>query len=323
MPLRRSLILSAPLLGLAATRTPALAQDAGFASFVAGVKADARRAGISSATLDRAFAGVRPNPRVVELDRKQPEFTMTWAQYRERIVSSKRINEGRAAYAQNAQVLSAIEQRYGVDARIPVAIWGLETSYGAITGGYNVIEALATLAWEGRRAQFFRTQLMDALRILDRGDIQPDRMTGSWAGAMGQPQFMPNSYLSYAVDFDGDGRRDIWQSRADALASIANYLARSGWQTGVPWGQPVQVPGGMGAETGRSIRRPLGEWMRLGVRRADGTAFTRQDVQGAVVQPDGPGSDAFMVYANFNAIRRYNPSDYYSLGVGLLSDAVA
>ena len=323
MPLRRSLLLSAPLLGLAAVRTGTYAQSGGFAAFVAGVKADARRSGVSSATLDRAFAGVQPNPRVIELDRKQPEFTMTWAQYRERIVSDKRINEGRAAYARNAQVLAGVEQRYGVDPRIPVAIWGLETSYGAITGGYNVIEALATLAWEGRRAQFFRGQLMDALRILDRGDIQPGQMTGSWAGAMGQPQFMPNSYLSYAVDFDGDGRRDIWQSRTDALASIANYLARSGWQTGVPWGQPVQVPGSLGVETGRSNRRSLGDWTRLGVRRADGTTFTRQDVQGAVVMPDGARGEAFMVYANFNAIRRYNPSDYYSLSVGLLSDAVA
>ncbi len=149
-------------------------------------------------------------------------------------------------------------------------------------------------------------------------------MTGSWAGAMGQPQFMPDSYLRYAVDFDGDGRRDIWASRADALASIANYLARSGWRAGEPWGQPVRVPPAFdAAETGRDRSRALGEWMRLGVRRADGSRFGRADVAGAVVMPDGPGGEAFMVYPNFTAIRRYNPSDFYALAVGLLGDAVA
>ena len=318
---RRLAALIPPI--LAAPVIPARAQGT-FDAFVIGMKAEARRAGISQATLDRAFAGIRPNERVVELDRKQPEFTLTWAQYRAKVLSDKRIADGRTNYASNAAMLASIGQQFGVDPRICVGIWGLETGYGAVTGGYNVIEALATLAWEGRRAAFFRSQLLEALRILDRGDIAPGQMSGSYAGAMGQPQFMPNSYNTYAVDFDGDGKRDIWGSRADALASIANYLSKSGWQQNGPWGQPILVPPGFDASVaGRSNRRTLGDWMRLGVRRDDRQVFSRQDVQGAVLLPDGAGGAAFMVYQNFNVIRRYNPSDYYSLAVGLLSDAVA
>ena len=296
--------------------------QASFPAFVQGVQNEARRMGISPATLDRAFANVRPNDRVLELDRKQPEFTLTWAQYRARIITEKRMTEGRANYAREMPTLERIWQRFRVDPRICVGIWGLETSYGAITGGFNVIEALSTLAWEGRRAAFFRSQLMDALRILERGDIQVSQMTGSYAGAMGQPQFMPNSYNRLAIDFDGDGRRDIWNSRADALGSIANYLSRSGWRADEPWGQPVVVPPGF-VGGGRDNRRSLGEWQSAGVRRQDGQPFTRTDVPGAVVMPDGAGGDAFMVYANFNAIRRYNPSDFYALGVGLLADSFA
>jgi membrane-bound lytic murein transglycosylase B len=187
-----------------------------------------------------------------------------------------------------------------------------------------VVEAVATLAWEGRRASFFRSQLMDSLRILDRRDITPQRMTGSWAGAMGQPQFMPDSYLRFAVDFDGDGRRDIWESRADTLGSIANYLARSGWRAGEPWGQPVLLPSGFDtSETGRERRRTLGEWMRMGVRRSDGSGFVRSETMGSLVLPDEGEGQAFMVYANFGVIRRYNPSDFYALAVGLLGDSVA
>ncbi len=302
----------------------ARAAPGSFEDFAAGVKAEARRRGISPAILTQAFAGVQPNPEIIELDRKQPEFTMTWDQYRARIVSPQRVADARDNWQRNRALLRAIESRYGVDARVVLGIWGLESNFGTKTGRFGVVEALATLAWEGRRASFFRSQLLDSLRILEAGDVTPQRMTGSWAGAMGQPQFMPDSYLRYAVDFDGDGRRDIWASRADALASIANYLARSGWRTGEPWGQPVRVsPGFDAAQASRDNRRPLGEWMRLGVRRVNGTPFGRSDVAGAVIMPDGSGGEAFMVYSNFAAIRRYNPSDFYALAVGLLGDSVA
>jgi membrane-bound lytic murein transglycosylase B len=203
-----------------------------------------------------------------------------------------------------------------------MGIWGLESNYGGFTGGFNVVEALATLAWDGRRASFFRPELLTALKILDHHDIGPGQMTSSYAGAMGQPQFMPSAYVHYAVDFDGDGRRDIWNSRADSLGSIANYLLQVGWRPNEPWGQPILLPSGFDAPTGREQRRSLGQWMQLGVRRIDRTAFTRSDVTGAVLLPDGPGGDAFMVYANFAAIRRYNPSDFYALAVGLLGETV-
>lgn len=317
---RRLILASAPL--LAATGARAQGRDS-FADFLAGLHADARRAGISPATADRALSGLRPNPKVIELDHHQPEFTLTWEQYRARVLPDSRINEGRQIARREQGLLDRVSARYGVPPGIIMGIWGLESGFGQKTGGYNVVESLATLAWEGRRAAYFRGQTLNALRILDHRDISFERMTGSWAGAMGQPQFMPDSYLAYAVDFEGKGRRDIWTDRADVFASIANYLARSGWRAGEPWGQPVQVPAGFdAASAGRDRRRSLGEWMRAGVRRDDGSAFTRADPVGAVVLPDGPGGAAFMVYGNFAAIRRYNPSDFYALAVGLLGDAV-
>jgi len=290
----------------------------GFAGFLAGVRADAARAGVRPEILNAALNGLSPNPDVVRLDRKQPEFTLTWTQYRARVLPQKRLEKARVTYADNASLLADTGGRYGVDPAIIVGIWGLESGFGANTGGFNVVQVLATLAYEGRRASFFRGELLAALHILNDGDIGPRSMMGSYAGAMGQPQFMPSAYLRYAVDGDGDGRRDIWTSRPDIFASVANYLARCGWRNGEPWGQPVLVPSGFAGETGRDRMRPLGAWQADGVRRIDGRAFTRPDVRGALLLPDGPGGDAFMVYANFQVIRRYNPSDFYALAVGLL-----
>lgn len=320
--LNRRMFLASTAAVASIAGTPVAAAD-GFGSFVAGIRADAVRAGVSGATVDRAFAGIHPNPRVLELDRKQPEFTLTWAQYRDRVITDKRAAEGRAALRSVKDTMDAITERYRVEPGVVIGIWGLESGFGAGMGGFNVIEALATLAYDGRRRALFRAELIAALKVLDAGDIPPARMLGSYAGAMGQPQFMPSSYLRYAVDFEGDGKRDIWGSKADSLASIANYLARSGWQPGLPWGQPVRLPDTFDAsQAGRERTRPLAEWMRAGVRRADGTAFSRNDVPGAVLLPDGAGGDAFMVYANFAAIRRYNASDYYALAVGLIGDRV-
>jgi len=313
--LTRRVLLSAAL------ATPAFAQD-GFSAFKAGVRAEAVRAGIRGGTVDAAFEGVAPNPHILELDHHQPEFTQTWAQYRANILPEKRLHAARDAYTAEAGRLAEITRRYPCDPRIVVGIWGLESNFGVRTGTYRIVEALGTLAYDGRRAGYFRKELINALRILDNGDIAPRAMTGSWAGAMGQPQFMPSSYLRYAVDADGDGRRDIWTNRADVFGSIANYLAQCGWRWGEPWGQQVLVPANLGA-TGRETVRSLAEWQAAGVRRADGTRFSQPKVRGAVVQPDGPGGEAFMVYANFNAIRRYNPSDYYALAVGLLAYAAS
>ncbi len=296
-----------------------------FASFVAGVRAEALREGISPSVLRQALSGIVLNAKVLELDRHQPEFTLTWAQYRARVLPDARLAAGRAAYARNASLLAEVMARYPADPRIVVGIWGLESNFGAKTGTFGVVEALATLSYDNaRRAGYFRAELIKALKILDNGDITPAGMTGSWAGAMGQPQFMPSSYLAYAVDFEGNGRRDIWKSLPDVFASVANYLARSGWRAGEPWGQPIRVPPNFDAAlAGNQHMRTLGAWMAQGVRRFDGTKFSRDDVRGDVLLPDGMGGDAFMVYENFNAIRRYNPSDYYALAVGLLGNACA
>ena len=327
----RRILLAAPTLAAPALAIPAIspahAQEERFEAFLAGVRAEARKAGISQATLDRAFANIKPNQRVIELDRKQPEFTMTWDRYKTLVISDQRIADGKIAYRQNAALLQSIQSRTGVSANVVMGIWGLESNFGTKTGGFHVIEALATLAWEGRRAAFFRTELMAALKILQAGDITPDRMTGSYAGAMGQPQFMPTSFVRLAVDFDGDGKRDIWNSKADALGSIGNYLQKSGWREGETWGQEVILPTNFDVGgTGRDNKRPMAEWQRAGVRPVSGQFRVRPDAQTAIVMPDGPSlgqaAAAFLVTGNFTAIRRYNPSDFYATAVGLIGDQI-
>jgi membrane-bound lytic murein transglycosylase B len=318
--LTRRLVLAAPALALpfAAKAQP------GFEAFLSSVKAEARHQGISDSILDEAFEGVQPSPKVLELDRHQPEFTMTWAQFKAKILPQSRFENGRAAYRQDAALFDRVPRAYGCDPTVVLGIWGLESAFGKITGNFRIVEALATLAYDGRRAAFFRAELINALRILQNGDIRAHAMTGSWAGAMGQPQFMPSAYLHYAVDADGDGRRDIWTDRADVFGSVANYLGKSGWRVGEPWGQRIQVPENFTAGlAGRDATKTLAQWQALGVRREDGRPFSRSDVRGAVVMPDGVGGEAYMTYANFKVIRRYNPSDYYALSVGLLGNAVA
>ena len=319
----RRLVLSALPALLAAARPGPARADTAFAAFLADVRAEAIGSGIAETTVDRAFAGLRSNAKVLELDSHPPEATQSWEHYRATRVSDVRVAAGRKAMEANADALATIGRRYGVDPAIIVAIWGLETNYGGYTGGFSVIEALATLAADGRRDGYFRRELVSALRILEAGDIALPRMTGSYAGAMGQPQFMPSSYLEYAVSFDGSPRRDIWDNRNDALASIANYLSRSGWRAGEPWGGLVRVPAGFSAgRDSRDDRRPLAAWAQLGVTRPDGTALSRLDATGAVVMPDGAAGEAYMTYANFGVIRLYNHSDLYALSVGILADRV-
>ncbi len=307
-----------------------LAQAAGsFDAFLTGVRREAQGAGVSAATLNRAFANIRPNDRVLELDRRQAEFTLTWEAYRDGRLSAARIDAGRRAYADHRGLLAQVQARTRVSARVIMGIWGLETNYGGFTGSFSVVEALATLAWEGRRAAFFRAELLAALRILDAGHITPERMRGSHAGAMGQPQFMPSSFERFALDFDGDGRRDIWDNRADALGSIGNYLARSGWREGEAWGFEVVLPAGFDLGLAEPSRpRPatewpaLEQWARMGLRRANGAALG-QGVGGLIVpQNQERGFQAFMALPNFHAIRRYNPSNFYALTVGMLGDRV-
>jgi membrane-bound lytic murein transglycosylase B len=308
-----------------APATPPLAEPVAgqsFEAFLAGLRAEARRAGIRDTTLNSALTGLTPNPRVIELDRRQAEGALAWPIYRDRMVSETRITNGRRAYADNRATLARIEERYGVSPRMIVAIWGVETNYGSFQGGTDAIQSLATLAWEGRRGAYFRAELLAALRILDQGHIRREAMRGSWAGALGHPQFMPTNFERLAVDFDGDGRRDIWESPPDALASIANYFRTSGWRPGEPWGREVRLPAGFDASAGLDQQRPTREWARLGVRAADGSALPPSDLPGSVIVPRG-GDQAFLVHHNWRVIRRYNPSTSYALAVALISDRVA
>jgi len=321
--LSRRRLLAAAAVPLAGALPPP-APGASFAAFLAGVRSEARDHGIAARTLDQALGGLQPNLKVIDLDRHQPEFNLTWQQYRSRIVSDARVARGRQFYAESRPLLAQVAARYGVPAGVVMGIWGLESNFGQATGGFNVIDALATLSWEGRRAAFFRSELMDALRILDHGDIAPTQMTGSYAGAMGQTQFMPDSFLKYAVDWRGTGRRDIWGDLGCVFASTANYLAREGWQADRSWGDAVTAPAGLSPyQIGREHLLPVSEWTRLGVRRIDGGALRGAAGSAALTLPGGAGGDAFLAYhPNFRAIRRYNPSDFYCISVGLLGDRI-
>jgi membrane-bound lytic murein transglycosylase B len=340
---RRTFLAALPLAGCAAAATPPAPTAAApaapapataplpvtpissvsFDRFVDGVKTEARRRGISQATVNAAFAGVQANRRVIELDRRQAEGGLPWEDYRDRImVTPTRIQNGQRLYRENADLLRRIEARYRVSPRVIVAIWGVETNYGGNTGGFKVVEALATLAWEGRRAAYFRNELFAALKILDEGHIRPDRMLGSWAGAMGQPQFMPSNFDRLAVDFDGDGRRDIWDNRADALGSIAHYFQRSGWREGERWGIEALPPSGFtlaGADT--ETRRPLRDFARMGWRAAGGGPLP-DGPEASIVLPSRGSGQVFLGHHNLRVIRRYNSPVNYGLAVGLLSDRV-
>jgi membrane-bound lytic murein transglycosylase B len=301
-----------------------IAKTIPFDDWVNGVKAEALKKGISAATLDVAFKGVKPNPRIVELDKKQPEFRLTFQQYMDRVVPQSRIDRGRKNYAKNKTLLEEVAKKYGVQARFIVALWGIETDFGRVTGGFPVITSLVTLAYDGRRSKFFRTELFHALRILDEKHITADAMIGSWAGAMGQSQFMPSSFNAYAVDYDGDGKRDIWGTKADVFASAANYLSKSGWRNDLNWGRAVKLPKGFDrALAGRKKSKPLSAWQKLGVRRSDGSDLPARDLKSSIILPQkGQMKPAFVAYHNFHVILKWNRSDYFALAVGHLADGI-
>jgi len=294
-----------------------------FSDWQAGFRAEALKAGIRPDVFDTAFAGVTPDMTVVKFDRSQPEFTRPVWEYLDGAMSAVRVRKGQALLAQYADVLQNIEQRYGVDRQALVAIWGMESSFGQFQGTQSVIRSLATLAYEGRRRVFAQEQLLAALQILQHGDIQPTEMLGSWSGAMGQTQFIPTTYNTHAVDFDGDGRRDIWNTPADALASTAHYLQSSGWQQGQPWGFEVQLAQGFDyALADASTRKTVAEWQQLGLKLPNGGALPANvaQQQAALLLPAGYKGPAFLILDNFRAILKYNNSSSYALGIGLLSE---
>jgi lytic murein transglycosylase len=294
-----------------------------FADWVMAFRATARVAGIDEETLRVAFADVHYLPRVVELDRAQPEFLRTVWGYLDSAVSPQRVARGQEKLLQFRVEADAAAARYGVPPNIVVAIWGAESNYGGNFGNIPTIDALATLAFEGRREEWARGQLLAALRILQNGDIDRAQMIGSWAGAMGQTQFLPSVFLAHAVDADGDGRRDIWGSMADVMASTANFLAHSGWQADQPWGVEVQLPPGF--DVGRAdaaLRQPTAQWLAEGLRSMDGASLPEL-TDATLVLPAGAGGPAFLVGPNFRAILRYNNSTSYALSVGLLAQRLA
>ncbi|MEP3845874.1 MAG: lytic murein transglycosylase [Paracoccaceae bacterium] len=299
------------------------ASNAGFQSWISSFRARALSAGINSRTFDRAFEGVRYDAKVIERDRNQSEFTKTIWDYLDTAASDARVRNGKDALSRQRDVLEAIEARYGVEKEVVVAVWGLESAYGTFKGDNDIVQSLATLAYDGRRGRFFESQLIAALKILQAGDVAPRTMTGSWAGAMGHTQFIPTSYLDYAVDFTGDGKRDIWSDDpSDALASTAAYLNRFGWVTGQPWGVEVKLPGNFDyGLASRKISNSPAQWAQLGVLGLNGKAVQNFG-SASILLPAGGQGAAFMIFKNFSVIERYNTADAYVIGVGHLSDRI-
>ena len=294
-----------------------------FNTFLQELQADAVARGIRAQTASTALSGIQHIDRVIELDRKQPEFTFTLQQYLARVVNPQKVEKGRRMLAENRAVLAEIEKRYGVQPKYVVALWGIETDYGRVTGGYPVVAALATLAFDGRRSTYFRGELMDALKIIDDGHITAQSMRGSWAGAMGQCQFMPSSFLKFAEDYDGDGRRDIWTTRSDVLASAANYLSKSGWRGDETWGRPVTLPANFSDRLiGLDQKRAVTEWSKLGVRAANGKPLPKSSLEGSIIRPDNGNGATFLVYDNFRVTMKWNRSTSFALAVGHLAEKI-
>jgi membrane-bound lytic murein transglycosylase B len=295
-----------------------------FGDWIAGFRARATAEGIRPEVMDRAFEGIEYNTSVIEKDRNQGEFTRTIWDYLDSAVSEDRIANGRAALAAHGGLLQRIEDAYGVDKEVVVAIWGLESAYGTFRGNIPIIGAMATLAYDGRRGAFFEGQLVAALKIIQAGDVDARHMTGSWAGAMGHTQFMPTSFLGHAVDFTGDGKRDIWSDDpADALASTAAYLRHFGWRKGAPWGVEVRVPEGFDyGLTGERVKKTAADWAAFGIRDMAGLPVPDHG-EASILMPAGARGAAFMIFQNFRVIERYNAADAYVIGVGHLADRIA
>src|SRR5262245_32214978 len=334
------LIAVAALVGPVAARVapqtpeqpPQVSAQQPFEEWLGALIKEAQERGFSGDLIDHALVGLEPLPRVVASDRSQAELTISFERYYANLVTPVLVSRGRARAHEERELLDRIESTFGVQRRVVLAVWGIESRFGGNIGRTPVFRALATLAWEPRRADFFRRQLFDALTMVARGHIDVDTMTGSWAGAMGQPQFMPSSYLASAVDFDQDGRRDIWQSTPDVVASIANYLKANGWDGERTWGREVTVPptartriresvpartSGCHAMRDMTKRRALEDWQKLGVRRLDGGPLPEVDVQAGLVQT---GNRFFLVYPNYDVILRYNCAHHYALTVGLFAE---
>ncbi|ORJ53665.1 lytic murein transglycosylase [Geothermobacter hydrogeniphilus] len=308
-----------------ATPAGAAEKNRTFRTWLAELRAEARTAGISQQTIDKALATVwTPRNQVIRLDRNQPEFKQSLKAYVANRINDRRVANGRTMLRRYPTWLGRVEQRYGVQRRFILALWGIETGYGENSGNFPVIRSLVTLAYDSRRSDYFRGELIEALRILDAGQVRLARMKGSWAGAMGQCQFMPSAFRDFAVDADHSGRIDIWGSIPDVLGSIANYLSRSGWKDDQTWGREVKLPKGFDfSVVGLETRLPLSRWQALGVRRSNGRTLPRREIEASLILPDGPKGPAYLVYDNFRVLRRWNRSNAFAVAVGTLADRLA
>jgi glucose-6-phosphate 1-epimerase len=314
----RTLSLLTPLLLAAAL--PAAA-DPTLQACLEGLRPQATAAGIRAETFDRHTAGLVPDPTVLESLDFQPEFRTPIWDYLAGLVDEERVEDGRAMLAEHAALLQRVQAQYGVDPETVVAVWGVESNYGRTFGKKPLLASLATLSCAGRRQAFFRSEFFATLKLIQSGDLRPEGLVGSWAGAFGHTQFMPSTYTRIAVDFDGDGRRDLVGSIPDALASTANYLRRSGWRTGQAWGLEVVLPPGFDTSVnGRQARRPLASWLSRGAQPADGSVLAASDLATALLLPAGKGGPAFLVHKNFDAIYSYNAAESYALAIAHLSD---
>lgn len=303
---------------------PSTAAEAEFRSFVHDFRQTALAQGIAPSLYDLAMGGLSPNAKILSLNEAQPEFVKPVWDYLATATSPLRVRNGQNALAGQEQALSAIEARYGVSRYILTAIWGMETNYGSNIGSFNIFQALATLAYDGPRTGYARPQLLDALKMAQQGGFAPSQMPSSWAGAFGQTQFTPSTWLAHAVDFDGDGRKDLWRSVPDALASSANLLSEEGWAQGEPWGIEVRLPDGFSYEDADiDIFKPVAEWRARGVRTVLGEPLPQTPQTGALFLPAGSRGPAFLVYNNFKVLLRYNNASAYALAVGILADRIA
>ena len=301
-----------------------LVSEAEFSVCVNTFSEKSKAAGISANTINNSLLKARLNTRVLELDRQQPEFSTTFADYFNRRVTDQRIQQGQALFIKHRELLDRVAKQYGVPAHYLLSFWGLETNFGSNFGNISVVNSIASLACDKRRSTFFTTELIAALRILDEGAIAPDKMIGSWAGAMGHVQFMPSAFLIYAVDYDGDKKRDLWGSTPDAMASAATFLQGLGWQANNSWGREVKLQNDFPfLEAGLKNTKSLLEWSRLGVKSADNKPLPQTDEQASLLVPSGYQGPAFLVYQNFNVIMRWNRSEFYALAVGHLADRIA
>lgn len=318
------LFSAAPALAADPEAPPPAIVDPGFAPWLAQLKQDALASGISAQTWDAALANFQPISRVIELDQRQPEFVDTFWNYLDRRIDAKRLALGRDRLREQRNLLKAVRAKYGIPAPILIAFWGMETQFGRSMGSFPIPAALATLSYDNRRSAFFRAELLSALTILEQRHLPVADMKGSWAGAMGQMQFMPSTFLRFAIDADGDGRKDIWHSLPDAFFSAANYLRQSGWRGDEIWGREVRLPEGFNYDDARlDLKRPVTRWAELGVRQASGKTLPNANVNGAIILPQGCNGPAFLVYRNFDVIMEWNRSINYALAIGHLADRLS